>query len=242
MAIIEKNKLITLSWDTQFFGYQIAQVSFDNLGINIIDNIIYEIKAKKIRLTYFIVLPDDLVLNKIIEELGGILVDRKTLFSKRSQPHNEFKNKILEFEDSEPDENLIELALEAGLFSRFRKDSNFKNSEYERLYREWLINSLNKKIAFKTLVAVNDGYITGLTTLGEKNQHADIGLVAVNKKFGGQGIGTDLIRFADNLAYEMNFSEIKVVTQLQNTPACNLYKKCNFEIESIVNIYHFWQI
>ena len=37
------------------------------------------------------------------------------------------------------------------------------------------------------------------------------------------------------------YKEIKVVTQLQNKSGCRLYEKCNFQIESITNIYHFWQ-
>jgi dTDP-4-amino-4,6-dideoxy-D-galactose acyltransferase len=235
------NTLESLGWDSQFFGYPVAQIVFDLPEIDNLDYLIQDIKEKGIRLTYFFVPPSNQELNKNIVKKGGVLVDQKTLFSKTVQVHSKFTNKIIEYENTFPNEKLIELGLQAGIFSRFRTDINFQNKEFERLYTRWLENSVNKTIAFKTILALNEKDIVGLVTLGRKNNYADIGLIAVDKDYIGKGIGTDLIHFADNLASEMKFEELKVVTQLQNTRACNLYEKCNFKIESITNVYHFWQ-
>jgi dTDP-4-amino-4,6-dideoxy-D-galactose acyltransferase len=235
------NTLESLVWDSHFFGYTVAQIVFDLSGYGELEYLIQDIKNKGIRLTYFFVPPSNQELNKNIVKKGGVLVDQKTIFSKPVQAHSKFKNKIIVFEDTFPNEKLIELGLQAGLFSRFRTDKKFQNKEFERLYTQWLVNSVNKTIAFKTILALYENNIVGLITIGKKNNYADIGLVAVEKNYTGKGIGTDLINFADNLAYEMKFEELKVVTQLQNTRACNLYEKCNFKIESITNVYHFWQ-
>jgi len=235
------NTLEPISWDSLFFGYTVAQIVFDLSGNGELENLIQDIKNKGIRLTYFFVPPSNHELNKNIVKKGGVLVDQKTLFSKTVQAHSEFQNKIVEFGDTIPNEKLIELGLHAGLFSRFRTDKKFKNKEFERLYTQWLVNSVNKTIALRTILALFENNVVGLLTLGEKNNYADIGLVAVENNFTGKGIGTDLINFADNLAFEMKFKELKVVTQLQNTKACSLYEKCNFKIENITNVYHFWQ-
>jgi dTDP-4-amino-4,6-dideoxy-D-galactose acyltransferase len=133
------------------------------------------------------------------------------------------------------------LVLQAGLFSRFRLDINFSDKEYEKLYIEWLTKSINKTLAIKTFVVKNGSEIIGITTLGERSKFADIGLVAVDKNFRGRGIAYDLIHSADNTACGLGYDEIKVVTQLQNKGACRLYEKCNFQIESITNVYHYWQ-
>jgi dTDP-4-amino-4,6-dideoxy-D-galactose acyltransferase len=236
-----QNTLTELEWDSVFFGYKVALISFDQNGKNHVDELIEEIISKGIRLTYVLTSPSDDYLNDIIKRTGGILADTRIKYSKNTEPHYEFKNIIKEFTDNKPTIELTELAIQAGKYSRFRIDENFTNNEYERLYKQWLINSLNKELAFKVLVAIEGIQITGFTTLGDKNSCADIGLVAVDRNFTGRGIGTDLVHYADNTAYNMNYHEIKVVTQKRNQIACNLYEKCNFQVENITNIYHFWQ-
>jgi dTDP-4-amino-4,6-dideoxy-D-galactose acyltransferase len=235
------NHLLPLNWDTNFFGYEVAQVIFDQFGDNFLENLLRDIKFKNIRLTYFFASPLDLKLNEHIEKIGGILVDQKTVYAKTTHAHVAFSNHITEYGEVTPSERLVELGLQAGIFSRFNTDKNFNNHEFERLYKEWLVNSVNKKIAFKTLISLSGSEITGLTTMGKKDNYADIGLVAVDQSYRGKGIGTDLIKFADNIAFELKFETIKVVTQLQNRGACRLYEKCNFKIDRITNVYHYWQ-
>jgi len=237
---MQTNTLELLEWDSQFFGYPVARVFFDPAGIDNLDKIMLQIDAGKIHLTYFFVPLKADYLNNQISLKGGISVDQKTIFTKKSEPHSDFINSIIDYPGGEIDPRLVDLVLQAGSYSRFRIDSNFKNKEYEKLYITWLSNSLNKSIAFKTLVAKRKDDILGITTIGQKGKHADIGLVAVDENFRGQGIGYDLIHSADSIAFEMGFKEIKVVTQYKNRSACRLYEKCNFSIESITNIYHYW--
>lgn len=235
------NTLTPLKWDSKFFGYPVALVEFNQSNQTGLGNLLEEIDAKGFRLTYLFVPPSETELNKSIIEIGGNLVDQKVIFYKTPQAHYEFSNNIFEYVGEEINEELVELALEAGRYSRFRIDSNFINNEFERLYTQWLINSINKTIAFKNIVAKSDNKIIGLVTIGRKENHAEIGLVSVDGNFRGKGIGTDLVYFADGIAYNMKFSEIKVITQLQNLTACRLYEKCKFQIESITNVYHLWR-
>jgi dTDP-4-amino-4,6-dideoxy-D-galactose acyltransferase len=230
-----------LEWDSQFFGYPVARIVFDQQGCDNLDDLFRQLISEKIRLTYFYVPVSETKLNGDITKKGGNLVDQKTLYSKMTGKHNNFSDYIFEFQGTQINERLKELVLQAGLFSRFHSDKNFINKEYEKLYTEWLAKSLNKILALKTVIAKKDSDIVGLTTVGERSGHADIGLVAVDENFRGQGIGYDLIHFADNAAFDLGYNEIKVVTQLQNKGACRLYEKCNFHIENITNIYHYWR-
>ena len=192
-------------------------------------------------MTYLFVQPKEEELNNCIKNRGCNLVDQKVTFSKKTEKHNKFSSNIIEYQGKEINERLNNLVLQAGLYSRFRLDENFSNKEYERLYIEWLYKSLMKTIAIKILVAKKGPSIIGITTLDKKTNYADIGLVAVDGNFRGQGIGYDLIHSSDSIAYEMGFNEIKVATQLKNKEACRLYEKCHFQIEKITNIYHYWQ-
>jgi len=238
---MQTNIIKTLEWDSQFFGYPVARINFDKEGSDCLDDLFLNIESKKLRVTYFYVPPAEKELISRITKKGGILVDQKVIFSKNTEKHNKYSNDIIEFQGIDLNIKLIELVLQAGKYSRFRLDRNFNKREYQRLYIEWLSKSLKKVIAFKTLVAKEGSDIVGITTLGEKAKFADIGLVAVDKNFHGQGIGCDLIHSADNVANEKGIKEIKVATQLKNKGACRLYEKCHFQIEKITNIYHYWQ-
>jgi len=135
---------------------------------------------------------------------------------------------------------MIALSLQSGIFSRFATDPGFQNREYEKLYTEWIQRSVSGEIAISTLVAESDLQTAGLITLGEKNGHAEIGLLAVEERFRGEKIGSELIKAADSLACESGFNQIDVVTQGQNQPACRLYEKMNFTLSRTVFVYHYW--
>jgi len=235
------NAVERLEWDSQFFGYPVARIVFDHQGCDNLDDLFKQLISEKPRVTYFFVPASEKKLNKLIAKKKCILVDQKTMFHKTTEKHAQFYNNIIEFQGTEISDKLINLGLQAGLFSRFHIDVNFYNKEYESLYIEWLTKSLNKTLATKTFITRKDRDIVGFTTLGERSGYADIGLVAVDENFRGQGMAYDLIRFADNASFDLGYSEIKVVTQLQNKAACKLYEKCNFQIENITNIYHYWQ-
>lgn len=238
---MSKNVIEQLEWDSQFFGYPVARIVFDHQGCDNLDNLFRQLISEKNRLTYFFVPATETKINRQIIKNGGILVDQKTSFHKITEKHIEYFNRIIEYQGTEINERLIDLVLQAGLFSRFHLDVNFTNREYEKLYIEWLTKSLNKSIALKTFIAINGSDIIGLTTLGDRSEIAEIGLVAVDENYRGQGIAYDLINSADNAAFDLGYNEIKVVTQLQNKGACRLYEKCKFKIEYITNVYHFWQ-
>lgn len=235
------NTIIPLDWDSAFFGYPVARVVLDETGSEHLKVIADKILRDKIRLVYFFLSPSDLLLNRQISEFGAVLRDQKALFSKVPEPQSGYTNSLEVYPYAEPGKELLSLGLQAGIYSRFRLDGNFKNNEYERLYTRWVTDSLSGKISFQTIVAIVDNLVAGMVTLGEKNGHADIGLVSVARAYAGKGIGYDMIRYADNTAYNKNFSRLDVVTQLQNHPACRLYEKCNFKLESVTNVYHFWQ-
>ncbi|HPY66805.1 MAG TPA: GNAT family N-acetyltransferase [Bacteroidales bacterium] len=234
------NVLEHLQWDSDFFGYKVARFIFDENGLSKYYHIIDEIKETNVRLTYLYSPPSARELNERIVSSGGVLVDKKTIFVKSTEKHTTFYNRISEWQESEPGHKLVNLALNAGIYSRFFLDKKFSNNEYERLYTKWLLKSVSGELALKTIIARNESEITGFITLGKNNMRADIGLISVDPLFRGKGIGSDLVKYADNLSLNMGFDQIGVVTQLDNVNACKLYTNCGFKIESITDVYHLW--
>ncbi len=238
---MNRNAIELLAWDSHFFGYPVARIVLDQKGTDHLDDLFKQLHSEKTRLAYFFVSPVEKEINEYILNKGGILVDQKTVFLKAPEAHSDISNAITEFQGTEINEDLIGLALQAGIFSRFRIDENFTKKEYERLYIEWISKSISKEISFKTLVALEGSDLLGITTLDDNKSYVHIGLVAVDEKYRGRGIGRDLILSADTIAFNMGFKEIRVVTQLQNKGACTLYEKCSFYIEKITNVYHYWR-
>jgi dTDP-4-amino-4,6-dideoxy-D-galactose acyltransferase len=230
----------TRHWDSQFFGYPVANVEILDESVCEINNFSDVLENENYRLYYFFVNPNNDNLNKFILENGGILVDQKTTMSKITETHTSFSNEIIEYDTESIDDNLKRLALTAGSLSRFNVDSGFVHNEFERLYIEWISKSIKKEIALKTFVSIEKSNITGLITLGGNDHFAKIGLLAVDEKYRGRKIGFDLVKKADSETCILGFKTISVVSQFQNPAAIRLYKKCNFEIESIMNVYHLW--
>lgn len=225
-----------LSWDSDFFGYPVGRLQIADLEE--LDNDHFIKMAQPFQLVYvFSSVP--LAVNFLKH------VDTKTTLSQSLS--NTFKTRqddphLCSFmEEIHPYEDLERLALESGIYSRFKVDTNFALNEYERLYTKWIENSVKNKKAFNTGIYFKDKKLLGFTTVEEKTTAlADIGLVAVDPVARGKGIGTLLIEDAKKKAYERSFKKIQVVTQAANVSAIALYERCNFNIEEQKYIYHYW--
>ena len=231
MSLIER-----LPWDSNFFEFEVGKFTIDKL----FDFTSFKNEAKKYRLVYIF---SDLIIKG--ENLK--LVDKKVIFNQSipfSSCLSNYNNKIESFNPKLHDlDQLINLTLHSGIYSRFYTDDNFKSNEYKKLYTEWILNSLNGQLAFDVLISVSNSKILGFCTISKKdNALADIGLVAVDKQARGKGLGTELIHRAIQLAKDKNLGSIQVVTQLNNLPAVKLYTKTNFEMGRITNIYHYWNL
>jgi|WetSurSiteA1Bulk_404760.scaffolds.fasta_scaffold18869_2 dTDP-4-amino-4,6-dideoxy-D-galactose acyltransferase len=220
-----------LDWDSECFGYEVGRLIIDNP-----ENFNSEelpVLTKGYSLVY--------IFSK--EEITArfnnlIAVDRKVLL-KRETSHlaDDFIN-IRSYRGSMT-EQLLKLSLQSGEFSRFKTDTSFRNNEFLKLYSVWIRNSVDRTIADDMFVFGEEDEIQGFISLANKGPVADIGLVAVDSAYRGQGIGTSLVRYAIDQAYSSGCPEIKVVTQFENKAAMSLYEKNGFTISDLTYIYHY---
>lgn len=223
------NDIEELKWDSDFFGKKIGKITVQN------NDELTNIKLNKYDLIY--VFSDNSNLNyKLVDKkIVYIIDDLNTIENNNTLELTTFDKNIDDYNQ------LLDLTLQSGEFSRFKLDKNFSNGEYEKLYTEWINKSINKELAFDIIIKRLDNKVVGFSTLSKKtNELADISLVAVDSNYRGRGIAKQLIQQCIHLSKEKGFKKIQVVTQLDNNPANILYTHCGFKKDSLTYIYHIW--
>jgi len=231
-----------LDWDSDFFGVKVARIPRSNLDIHSLSATLAELKRQQVRLVYWS--SDSECIDTDVKNLGGQLVDKKTTFaidfSSVDAEDIAATDTVEPFIDAMPVDAFEALAVQSGEYSRFSVDSNIPNEKFVALYKTWINRSIRKEIAKEVLVIRDQGRIAGMVTLGEKNGRGDIGLIAVESGFRGKRYGETLVRGAQRWFIENGYKQGQVVTQGDNVPACNLYKKCGYAVEKVAYFYHFW--
>ena len=147
---------------------------------------------------------------------------------------------IVAYTNPTPNKELYDLALQSGEYSRFRIDENFPAGSYEKLYRRWIEQSVCKAMADDVLCYYDDAKIVGMVTVGVKDNIGSIGLVAVDVKSRGKGVGSVLLEAVDAYFGEKGVSCVEVATQQNNLTACSWYERNGYEVASVTDIYHWW--
>lgn len=175
------------------------------------------------------------------------LVDEKLVYllERNSSPPNEILPlkegvAIKEYPKQAPNHELISLALQSGVHSRFFIDQNFEQEAYTNLYREWIARSTDRTIADKTFIAEWESSIVGFVTVKEKPQEFVIGLISVDQNHRSLGIGQQLLSEVSTTFFRSAAENLSVATQKRNKGACHFYEKNGFKLSTQTNIYHFW--
>lgn len=220
-----------LNFDTELFGYKVARCLLDK-ACNVIPAEIRDYKAK---LTY-------LMCNERLH-LGLDCVDEKTFLACQLVSDQRVKTEaiLLQKSDSETYTQLLHLAYQSGIHSRFKTDTQFQNQEFEKLYKLWLDKSLTGEAADALYVVKEDKKIAGFMTIKQQEEAADIGLIAVHENYRGANLGGELIQAGINWALDQKINCLTVTTQKQNEQAMHFYLKHKFEVIRTQYIYHIWR-
>lgn len=222
-----------LDWDSKFFGFEIGCLLVNDN--NIPSEAIF--KSSGFKLVYII--STKKLMNSYIN-----LVDEK-VFLKCNLNENDLNAdyNIQQFDPTiHSKKELINLNLKSGIYSRFYTDNNFSKMDYEKLYNQWITNCLEDTKNSIIIVKTINSKLAGFIALKEKKDSFDIQLLAVDPANRGLGIGSLLIQESKQFSLAKGFKTISVTTQLNNFPAMQLYKKNNFSISNIKNIFHYWNL
>ena len=233
-----------LEWDSEFFGIPVAQILPDTLTVGEFEQVISSMMKKNVKLAYWASNPYDEESQRAAKRFHGFLADKKVTYA--STIDRTFEECggcgwiIEEYADSALCEDLEALAVQAGIYSRFKRDPRIPEKRFVDLYLSWIRNSVNARMADAVLVARLSGKIVGMVTVGEKERCGCIGLFAVAESMRGRRLGVALVKAAQAWTRRRGLDCARVVTQQENIASCNLYEKCGYRIEKIEYFYHFW--
>lgn len=238
------NNYALLDWDTDFFGYPVGNITASSLQPSELSALMKNAKANHVRVLYWMVEPNDVDSNTLALEAGGYLADKKVTYvcdlSTLPADKPQQLTMVHEYTNENTSTELYDLAIQAGMYSRFKCDPKFDEKAFENMYKIWIDRSVKKEIADAVLVIEDNKVVVGLATVGTKNDRGDIGLVAVDTHYRGKGYGLALIQAAQYWFVDHGYTVSQVVTQGDNTGACGLYEKAGYSIESTKNVYHIW--
>jgi ribosomal protein S18 acetylase RimI-like enzyme len=241
---MNKANVIPLQWDTDFFGIACAKVIIDS------DKIDFEKFYKDVEPFEFVAIQNpqnDVAINKAIgENTKAYLVDVNIQFEKTIKDL-ESKNTDLSVFEITPSHNISKHVLEQMeineddfQFSKFVLDENLRQRNGYQVYNEWIKNSLKKPNKYFITFTDKD-LVRAYILFDISDEVATIELVNVDKEYQGGKIASNMIYAIEMFAYEHGAKKIKVGTQLNNTPAMNLYHYLKFKEVSRVSIFHMWK-
>lgn len=220
-----------LQWDSAFFGLAVGSTE---------SAIEHSDDLTNYDLVYGFAHPNDTQLNALFLKYNGLLIDQKITFRKGLNSKLTFlDNESIETTNTNSPE-LLNLALQSGHLSRFTRDKNLPKRYFIKLYETWLHKSLIREIASEVFIYKEQSDTLGFVTLKREKNSIKIGLVAVDEKGRGKGIGKALMHKVFKYATENKCTEVMVPTQALNKIACEYYLSLGFSITERMNIYHFW--
>jgi len=139
--------------------------------------------------------------------------------------------------------SLMELARRSHRDSRFYADGNFPETACDELFAKWIERSiLDRSFAGSVFVPQAEGQSpAGYVSCSIQEGVGQIGLLAVDEKARGQGVGTSLLAESAKWFAAQKVERVSVATQGANFPALRMYERFGFSIESIQLWFHWWR-
>jgi len=223
-----------LNWDSEFFGNPVGKLyvetpeSFDEeafLKAALAYKLVYIFAEKPLNCVRF-----------------APMADVKLTFQKNLRSVNPKIQLQLFDPDLHKYAELQKLAFQSGEYSRFKTDPNFDAKDFYRMYEIWINKSFQSELSV-VLVEAADNRLTGFVSLDFKDaETANIGLIAVDSKVRGEGIGRKLMAQAEFAAFKAGKKQLKVATQQKNILATNFYEKLGYTLVDQIIIYHYWNL
>lgn len=162
-----------------------------------------------------------------------LAVDRKVRFQKEVE--KQLLPSMVTSYSGQVSPSLLDLALQSGVYSRFKTDTRLTAKEFESLYTIWV----SKAIASGALLCTEDG--KGMISYATTADALTVGLLAVDASARGKGYGRKLMQAVEAKADELGKKVLIVPTQEQNIPACKFYESLGYRISHKEYVYHWWR-
>lgn len=228
-----------LEWDTNFFKFKVAEVKKNILNNSKSREIILNSMIEdEIKLGYY---SSGIKLNSEISSGFDInLVIHRVPLIRKIKDEFPFHANISFYEENEPNKALVELAQLAGRQGRFGLDPRIPNEVCDEIFKNWIKNSVNKKLATHTLVYRENSEIVGFATIDIKNGRGRTPLFAVKREYEGKGISFALMRAMESVLKREGCPIVVGGTQKLNEKALKVYERYGLIPQKPEFIYHLW--
>jgi ribosomal protein S18 acetylase RimI-like enzyme len=235
-----KYDFVPLEWDTQYFGIKSARLNlWDIPDENEQDQI------TKLCAEYdFVTISNIGNLKENNQWIGrksnAFLTDINIQFAKIITANSAFPKETVYVVNNYPrNDAILRIASDSFIYSRFFNDEWLPQHKVKQIYRHWTecaFNQENKYFAICEKQGNVAGYILSMGNI----ENCEIELIAVDKKYQGQGVGKALIQKLETHAMGQGYKKITVGTQVDNIHAAQFYSKMGFIYASCNSIYHWW--
>ena len=239
-----------VSWDSKFFGFSVGRINLNSgFSMESLNETLLQGK-KDYRLLYI-----------FLKEKGPNTLDgfeapcvcygRKLVYEKAiGIPAPELAPQLRLYTETACTKRLESLAVISGEQSRFRKDPQILPF-YEQLFLTWISNAILGGTADAIWVwQGDDKKPSGLATVrvvkqtdpetGKTVKDGRIGMLAVDEKVRGQGVGSNLIKACEYWGISAGLDQISLVVPAE-CPAYNrVCEKTGYKTRSEVSVYHYW--
>lgn len=219
-------------FDTDILGFTVAKIIDipfnDKTAIrNGIENLLKELSKKNIRYITYRVKANDFLAISTLEEMGFLLVDGLISLEINTVICADKKNPLIRIATIKDMLQLEELSLGAFSLTRYYTDPLIKKENADKIYLQWVKNSLTGEVADLVLVHEVNNKLNGFVAL---QRHGHIPLIAVAEEMRGKGIAKQLIESTYEYFTTWKANKIKIETQVVNVPALRAYISCGFKI------------
>ncbi len=242
--------IFPVDWDSRFFGFPVGRI---NLGSDFsretLDATLRQGKSE-FRLIYVFLKENG---PNEIEGLEApcVCYDRKLVYEKTvSSIAPELDSRLRLYTETACTKRLETLAVISGQQSRFRKDPLILPF-YEQLFLTWINNATLGGTADAIWVwQGDDGKPSGLATTrvvkqtnpqtGQTVKDGRIGMLAVEEKYRGRGVGSSLIKACEYWGISAGLDKTSLAVPADCPAYVRLCDKAGYAAGSEVSVYHFW--
>jgi RimJ/RimL family protein N-acetyltransferase len=236
-----------LVWDSDFWGIKTAKATIHSDTIRLLPTLENQLISNDIALAYLFIEPQyQEAFQKIPLSSKSLLTDKRLIYhyipkqSYHTSP-NRLQTNGIEI-CQKIDDNLLTIASQAAVVSRFTKDKQIPFQKVEELYQLFIINAVNNKQ--QTLLILREGEVVVGLLLVELNKSNDttVGnfvLASVHENYRGKGYGSTLISSGIDFLAHSGATLITSVTQEENKKSRFVHESCGFQLNKRLVVYHW---
>ena len=231
-----------LEWDTEYFGVKSGKIELFN-ELTVQDQEIIEVLDSFEFTTIYNYFNNNKNNTWIGEIRKASLKDVNVQFYLRLEEQNhcfaEDSNIIID-NNMDKNDDIIDMASNSFLFSRFFNDEKLNIDKSANIYRQWVTTAFKQENRY-FLYYQYRGRTIAFILFNFYDSEATIELIAVNKLNAGKGIGSKMIGYLKHYLFDRGIEVLKVGTQINNVGAINFYIALGFRYSHCTGVYHYWR-